>query len=257
MGEISQAPPALEVFLDRHQMKVIVLAVLLALFAIGYVIYEGIQTSKQESAGAQLAEAEDVSELQGVVKNNEGTAAAFSAKILLAEKQWEDGQQEDAIRTLEEFLEGDAAHPARPSALASLAAKLMSQGKTAEAEEMFNEITEDPGAGYIAPYAWIALGDIQLAKGDQDAAAKAYETVEREYPDSPFSQEAMQRRLLLKASPPVEVAASITVPDVSLSGEDDGSAPGAGEANDLIKAIEGGATVPDANPLLPDPVDPE
>jgi predicted negative regulator of RcsB-dependent stress response len=257
LGEISQAPPALEVFLDRHQMKLIVLAVLLALFAIAYVVYEGIETSKQDSAGAQLVKAENISELQQVVNNNAGTAAADSAKILLAEKQWEDGQQDDAIETLETFVGGDAAHPARPSALASLATKLLSQGKADEAEEMFNEITADPDASYIAPYAWISLGDIQLAKGDKDAAAKAYETVEREYFDSPFSQQAMQRRLLLKAAPPVEVAAPITVPDVNLTGEADGTAPETGRTDDLIDAIKGGIANPDSNPLLPTQENPE
>jgi len=257
LGEISQAPPALEVFLDRHQMKLVVIAVLLALFAIAYVVYEGVETSKQESAGAMLAKADDISELQEVVKNNAGTAASDSAKVLLAEKQWEDGQQDDAIETLEVFVGGDAGHPARPSALASLAAKLFSQGKTAEAEELFNEIAGDPEASYIAPYAWISLGDIHLTKGDKDAAAKAYETVEREYPDSPFSQEAMQRRLLLKAASPAEVAATISVPDVSLSGEGDGTAPESGQTDDLIDAIKGGVANPDSNPLLPTQENPE
>jgi TolA-binding protein len=202
-------------------------------------------------------EAEDISELQGLVKNNPGTAAAVSARILLAEKQWEDGQQDDAIRTLETFVAEDASHTARPSALASLASKLLSQGKKDEAEEMFNEITSDPDAGYIAPYAWIMLGDIRLAKGDKDAAAQAYETVEREHFDSPFHQQAMERRLLLKAAPPVEVAANITVPDSNLTGEDDVTAPGVGQADDLIEAIKGGIEVPDSNPLLPDQADPE
>ena len=257
LGEISQAPPALEVFLDRHQMKLVVLAVLLALFAIGYVIYEGIETSRQESAGAKLVKAEDISELQEVANNNQGTAAAESAKILLAEKQWEDGQQDDAIQTLESFVAEDAAHPARPSALASLASKLLSQGKGEEAEEILNEITSDPNAAYIAPYAWIMLGDIEAAKGDKEAAAAAYDTVEREFFDSPFSQQALQRKLLLKAAPPVEVEAKISVPDVNLTGDEGDAATEGGQTDDLLKAIQGDAGLPDANPLLPDQADPE
>ncbi len=255
LGEISQAPPALEMFLDRHQMKLIVLAVLLALFAVAYVIYEGIGESKRESAGAQLVKAEDASDLQGVVNNYPGTAAAESAKLLLAEKQWLEGQQDDAIRTLEEFVAGDPAHPARPSALASLAAKLLAQGRAEEAEEMFNDLTSYPDAGHIAPYAFIMLGDIHLSKGDKEAAAKAYETVERDHFGSAFSQQAMQRRLLLKAVPPVEVEEKITVPDADLTGGDDGT--DAGKSDDLIDAIQGGAGAPDANPLLPEQANPE
>ena len=251
LGEISQEPPALEMFLDKHQMKLIALAVILALAAVAYVIIDGIEKSAQETAGVLLSKAEDISELQEVVKNHEGTAAADSAKVLLAEKQWEDGQQDDAIATLEAFVEGDASHPARPSALASLAAKLLSQGKTEEAAEMFHEIADSPNARHLASYAWISLGDIELSKGDKDAAGKAYETVEREFPESPFAQEAMQRRLLLKAEAPVEVAAPIVVPDVNLTGEDDGISITDPNSNDLIEAIKGGSVNPGSNPLLP------
>ena len=253
LGEISQAPPALEVFLDKHQTKIIVLAVLLAIAAVAYVVYNGIETSRQETAGELLSKAKDLSEFQEVVKNHEGTAASESAKLMLAEKQWEDGQQDDAIATLKAFVEGEAKHPARPSAQASLGAKLLAQGKTDEAAEMFKKITGDAEARHLAPYALICLGDIALSKGDKEEATEAYESVEREYPDSPFSQDAIQRKLLIKAAPPAEVAAAIVVPDVKLSGEGDGAAPEAPKSDDLIEAIKGGGV----NPLLPAEENPE
>lgn len=253
LGEISQAPPSLEVFLDKHQTKIIVLAVLIAIGAVAYVIIDGIKKSSQESAGVLLSKAEDISELQEVVKNYAGTAASESAKVMLAELQWKEGQQDDAIATLKDFVSGSATHPARPSAQASLAAKLLSQGKTEEASEVFQEIADDANARHLAPYAWISLGDIALGKGDKDAASEAYETVEREFPDSPFSQEAVQRRLLLKAAPPAEVAPTITVPDVSLTGEEGAEGSEAPKSEDLIEALKGGG----ANPLLPAEENPE
>lgn len=251
LGEISQAPPALEVFLDKHQMKLIVLAVLLAIGAASYVVYEGIARSGEETAGALLAKAEDISELQGVVKNHAGTAAAYSAKVLLAEKQWEDGQQDDAVETLKAFIEGGEGHPALASAKASLASKLLTQGKQDEAESMFRDLADDPDSRFLAPFAWISIGDIELAKGDSDAAAKAYEMVETEFPGSPFSQDATMRRLLLKAKAPVEIAAPITVPDVDLSGGDDGTAPPDNLGIDALIKAAGGGSAP--NPLLEEP----
>lgn len=256
LGEISQAPPALEVFLDKHQAKLIALSILVALGAVAYVVYEGIERSGEEAAGALLSKAGDISELQEVVNNHAGTAAADSAKILLAEKQWEDGQQDDAVATLEAFVAGDAGHPARPTALASLAAKLVAQGKADEASELFEEITDDPAARYLAPYAWISLGDINLSKGDTDAAAKAYESVEREFPDSPFSRDAAQRMLLMKAAAPVEVTAPIVVPDVKLT-EDEETDAADEPNNDLLDAIKGGAIDSGANPLVPEVENPE
>jgi predicted negative regulator of RcsB-dependent stress response len=233
------------VFLDKHQMKVIVLAVLLAIGTASYVVYEGIQRSGEETAGALLAKAEDISDLQGLVKNHAGTAAAYSAKVLLAEKQWEDGQQDDSVGTLKAFIEGGEVHPALASAKASLASKLLTQGKQDEAEEMFRDLAEDPDSRFIAPFAWISIGDIKLAKGDSDGAAKAYDMVEEEFPGSPFSQDATMRGLLMKANAPAEVAAPITVPDVEIS-----PPPGDLGIDGLIKAA-GGGSVP--NPLIEEP----
>lgn len=259
LGEISQAPPALEVFLDKHQTKLIVLAVLLTIGAIVLVVIKGINESNEETAGALLTEAEELSELQAVVNNHGNTQAAYSAKVLLAEKQWEDGQQDDAIATLKAFVESDRDHPARPSAEASLAAKLWSQGKTDEAAEYFRDLTEDSDSRHLAPYAWISLGDIEAAKGNIEAAVEAYETVENEFAGSSFSQDALNRRLLVNAEAPKEVSAPIVVPETNFTSPDDELESPLQDASveDLLNAVQGGAGGVGGNPLLPetDPVD--
>ena len=256
LGEISHAPPALEVFLDKHQMKLIVLAVILAIGAVVFVVLKGIKQSNEETAGALLAKAADLSELQAVVKNHGDTEAAFSAKVLLAEKQWDDGLQDESISTLKAFVDSDRDHPAHAAAQASLAAKLLSQGKIEEAETLFREITEDSDARYLAPYAWISLGDIEAGKGNVGAAEKAYETVENEFPSSTYSQEALTRRLLVKAKQPTEVAAPVEVPEVNLTSPGAADAPGMpmndASVEDLIKAVKDGAADVDADPEVPD-----
>lgn len=251
LGEISQAPPALEMFLDKHQTKIIVLAVILTISVAVYVVYKGIARSGEEAAGGLLAKAGDISELQGVVKNHEGTAAAYSAKVLLADKQWQDGQQDDAVATLRAFIESGTKHPALASAKASLASKLLAQGKQDEAAELFRKITDIPDALYLAPYAWISLGDIESAKGNTEAAAKAYDTVKTEFPDSSFARDAAQRALLLKAKAPIEVAAPITVPETKLGSDKEGAeVPEEIKIDDLIDAAKKGTGDAGANPLL-------
>lgn len=251
LGEISQAPPALEIFLDKHQAKVIVLAIILVIGVAVYVVQRGIAQSNEETAGGLLTKAVDLSDLQGIVKNHEGTAAAFSAKVLLADKQWEDGQQDSAVATLKAFIESGGSHPAIASAKASLASKLLAQGKQDEAADLFSEMTDDPDTSFLAPYALISLGDIAAAKGDLEAAAKAYETVTAEFSESSFAGDASERGLLLKAKAPAEVSAPITVPDVKISGKDDGAAaPGDVQIEDLIDAVKEGTNGAGANPLL-------
>lgn len=247
LGEISQAPPAFEMFLDRHQVKLIALAVVLALFAIGYVIYKGVKQSGEETAGNLLVSAEGMSDLQAIVKNHEGTAASYSAKILLAEQQWQDGQQDDSIATLRAFVEGELEHPARPAAQASLASKLRSQGKVDEAKKIFTELTENAEAGYLAPFAWVSLGDIANAANKPEEAEKAYATVEKDFPESPFKQVSMQRRLLLKADMPKEVAPVVTVPDVKLIEDKEETEEDSGSDSliDALKQPNNGGLVPE------------
>lgn len=258
LAEISQAPPALEIFLDKHQTKIIVLAIILAIGAVVYVVQRGIVQSGEETAGGLLAKAADISDLQGVVKNHEGTAAAYSAKVLLADKQWEDGQQDDAVATLKAFIEGGNTHPAIATAKANLASKLLAQGKQDEAAELFREITNAPDTLFLAPYAWISLGDIESAKGNTEAAAKAYAMVATEFSDSSFARNASERALLLKAKAPVEVAAPIIVPETKLSGDDDGAAaPGDLQIEDLIDAVKQGSGDAGTNPLLQETPDSE
>lgn len=251
LGEISQAPPALEVFLDKHQSKLIVLALILIVAAVGYVVFKGLKESAEVSAGNLLMSSDDISDLQSIVKNHQDTSAAFSAKVLLAEKQWEDGQQDDSIGTLRAFIDGEKGHPGSQSAKASLAAKLRIQGKADEAKQLFSELTEDPNARFIAPYAWIAIGDMESENGNSDAAATAYEAVERDFPESSYVQEAMSRRQLLKAVAPKEIVAPISVPDVNFTNGEDGAV----EPNDGVQIqdlIKGGNESPDQAPAVPE-----
>ena len=205
LAEISQAPNAFEAFLDRNQKGVAALAVLLVLGAIGAVIYRGIETSRQESAGAALTKAEDLAAYQAVVDGNKGTAAAGSAMVLLANSQWNANKKDDAIATLQKFISAYPTHPALSSAKASLGAKLMTQGKSGDAVKVFEELVADPAAKFIAPFALISLGDIAKAAGDLDKAGVSYAKVKGDFPDSSFSETAVRRVATLKAKPPVEI----------------------------------------------------
>lgn len=205
LAEISQGPNAFEQFLDRNQKNLIILAILLAIGTAALVVYRGIEQSRQETAGAALSNAEDLAALQAVITEHADTTAAHSAMILLADRQWTAGQQDAAIDTLRKFIAANPEHPARPTAQASLGAKLMLQGKAAEAAPIFQAIVDDPQAGFIAPYALICLGDMAKTTGDLDKAAAAYNRVKTDFPESGFAETAKKRAVTLKTKPPVEI----------------------------------------------------
>lgn len=205
LAEISHGPSAFEQFLDKNQKNLIVLTVLLVLAAAGWVVYRGIAKSNEETAGAALNKAADLAALQAVKSEHAGTRAAGSAAVLLAEKQWSEGQQDAAIQTLKDFISTSAKHSAFLGAKASLAAKLMTQGKSADATALFQEIVEAPSGRYIKPYALISLGDIASVAGDPSKAEISYSRVKQDFADSGFGGTATERISALRAKPPVEV----------------------------------------------------
>lgn len=219
LAEISQKPNAFEAFLDRNQKGIAVLAVLLVIGTLVLVVYRGIETSRQESAGAALLKAKDAAGYQSVISEHPDTAAAGSAMVLLAESQWTDGKKDDSVATLHEFLASHPSHAAAPSAKASLGAKLMAQGKTGDAATIFEQLSTDPSARYIAPYALVSLGDIAKAAGDLEKAASHYLKVTTDFSSSSFADTASRRLAILKTQPPVEIDAP-PIPDAAAENDD-------------------------------------
>lgn len=205
LGEISQGPSAFEQFLDRNQKNLIILCIAIALATAAYLVYQGIANSKERSAGADLCKAEDLASLQTLIKDYPGTAAAGTAEIALADRQWADGQQGTAIETLKAFLSANPKHPARQTAKASLAAKLKDQGKAAEATPIFQELADDPEARFLAPYALLSLGDLAKNAGNLDQAEKSYQKAKSILPGNSFANTIDQRLANLKTKAPVEI----------------------------------------------------
>ena len=247
LAEISQGPNLFEEFLDRNQKNLVVLAVALALGAAGFVIYQGIEKSGQQTAGNALSKAEDLAALQSVVDQYGKTAAGGSAMVLLADKQWSEGQQDAAIATLQKFIAADPEHPAAPTAQASLGAKLMAQGKSSEAAKVFQVLADNSSAKFIAPFALISLGDIAKAGGDLAQAEASYNKVKSDFADSSFSEAATRRLAILKAKPPVEIDPPPTPPAAPTSESDPMSA--------IKAALPPGVTVT-PGPSAPEPPTP-
>ncbi len=210
LAEISQGPSAFEQFLDKNQKNLVILTVLLVIGAGALVVVRGIDKSSKQTAGAALNKAADLTALQAVIQEHAGTPAAGSAMVLLADKQWNEGQQDAAISTLQNFIAANRDHAALASAQASLGAKLMAQGKSADANAAFQQIVDDPKARFIAPYAMISQGDIARAGGDLDKAEVFYRRAKTDFPDSSFANTASERIASLRALPPVEVDAPPT-----------------------------------------------
>jgi len=212
LAEIAQGPSAMDAFLDRNQKNIIVLAILIALGTAGFVVFQGIEKSRQETAAALLSKAEDIPSLQAILADNANTQAAASAMILLANQQWTEGKKEESIDTLQSFIADHPDHAAAASAKANLGSKWMTEGKSAEAVATFQDLVDDPQARHLAPYALLCIGDIAKAAGDKAKAEEAYKRVTSDFSDSNFAEMAKTRIELINAKAPIVVDAPPAAP---------------------------------------------
>ncbi|MBK1790872.1 tetratricopeptide repeat protein [Persicirhabdus sediminis] len=238
LAEIETGPSKLDQFLDQHSKKLLIAAVLIAIAVGAYVIYDGVAEGKLRDAGAALTAAEGTDGLEQVMTAYDGTATGGSAMLMLADLQREESV-DSAIGTLQQFLIKYPEHPAVASAQTKLGLLLINQGKADEAATYLDKVIASQNAGYIAPLANIALGDIAKAKGDLAAAKDFYTTAvesgialsddEDAFRQNPFKQTAQDRVLLLNAEAPVMIkpvapkapASSPALPAIPQAGGDD------------------------------------
>lgn len=238
LAEISHGPSAFEAFLDRNQKGLVVCAILLALAGAAVIVVRGLKQAKMEEAGGAFGKATTITELQQVIQKYPDSPVVGSAKVVLADKQWAEQNQEESVETLRSFIAANPEHPAVPSAKASLATRLVQQGKSADAEPILRDLADNSKSSYLAPYALIALGDIAKAAGNPDEAEASYKRVQESF-GAPFASIAANHRRLVRFKMPAEIEAP-TAP---------APAPGAAAPSPGISNIPG-ANKPDA-PVAP------
>lgn len=191
LGEIEQGPSKFDEFLENNQKKLLLFCLLIVIGVSGWIVINGMREAKERNAGEALVAAKDMGDFRNVIEQFAGTAAAGTAQVELAQRQWEDGLREDAIKTLKDFIENNAAHAAHPSARMALASFYLEQGEMEQGTALLEELADDQQAGHVAPLALIRLGDVESAAGNVEAAREAYTRV-----SDPESKSAPQVKFL-------------------------------------------------------------
>ena len=263
IAEIDLGPSKLDQFLDNHQTKIIILAILLGIGVVAYVIYDGLAQAKANDAGAALLSSQQSDDYEEVIKAWPESNAAASARLLLADIQWSESK-DDSITTLEEFIASYPDHPSIGTAKTSLGLRLLDQGNTDQARDILAEVAENDTYSYIAPMAAIALGDISKAAGDTKIAAEWYEKAkldEAGYGNA-FQSLASARLALVNAKPPQKIKPTLPKTEdapkltpLKLEAPDTSAAPGAESTpstSDTSAAEQTPADVlPEAAPVVP------
>lgn len=192
LAEIPIGPSNFEQFLDRNQKSLIVFAILIVLLGAGVIVYKGLRDHAESNAGAALtltydevARKYDIEGLKRVVADHAGTRAANTASYLVGVALWADGQQEEALKTLEKYI-AQSTGDMQERAIMEAASFYHQMSNHEKALENYRTIIKS-GSPVYAPLALINMGDIYKLAGDTDKAEQAYREAILQYPDSALS----------------------------------------------------------------------
>jgi tetratricopeptide (TPR) repeat protein len=197
--------PALEahVFWYRFRREIVMVAGLIVVILIvvgGYWLY---LDRRENAASGLLATAHNAAGYQQVIARYDGSHAAISAYLLLADVLRNDHKYAESNATFQKFIEKYPKHELAATARLAIGTNLESMGKIDEALAADQRVAADYPKSFEAPYALISQVRIFKAKNQNDAARRACETILTQYRDSIWASEAMQElRTLKPASSP-------------------------------------------------------
>ncbi len=103
------------------------------------------------------------------------------------------GRNEEAMKTLSEFLEASPDNYAAPMAQAAMARMLQSAGQSQKALEILERLSKQTSGAYPPQAALMEMGRCLEGMGKKDEAREVYERLTKEYPDSDYAREAQER----------------------------------------------------------------
>ncbi|MDQ6655272.1 MAG: tetratricopeptide repeat protein [Verrucomicrobiota bacterium] len=211
-AQISAPDPLLEtqLFWTKYKMPIL-LAVLGALAVLAVVSGYRFYTARRDAdAATALSTAKTPADYQKVISDYPSSAAAPSARLLLASAQRDARQFAEANTTLQAFADKYPKHELVSTAKMAMAANLESMGKIDEALEMYRRVAADYPRSYNAPLALLAEVPLLKHKDQKDEARKVCETVLTQYRDSVVSSVASNyMRTLKAAAPPIPPPAAV------------------------------------------------
>lgn len=221
IGEIAIGPSRHEQFLNAHYKKLMWGGITLGVVAGGVIAFFSHRNDMRHEAAAQVVQAMkitapgegiasadeyDTAALDTLKQDFANTPSAVTADLLSGLSLLAKGD-EAGVAALEKAAASSAPVPLRARALAALATYELQQGK--DSAPTWTRITQMEANPYSA-LAYLMLGDLAKAKGENDAARNWYEQCKAKCPTSALvADKTVDMRLTLldvDAPTPVEPA---------------------------------------------------
>ncbi len=194
---------------------------LLLVAMVGYAAVELVAHQKRQAAAQAFALAKTSEQWKAVMSEHSGSPAAGNAALLLAGKQRAEGQLDESLKTLSEFVAKSPGHPLVGSAYLATASILEQQGKLDDAIAAYRRLASIDSRGMNAPVALLRMARIYRDQNKIEEAKSFYESLQSQFPNSSFAAEALQEGQQLSAPSAISApdALSPAAPAVSPKAE--------------------------------------
>lgn len=225
IAEISHEPSKFDAFLEQNQLKLIILAVLVTLAAVGILVFKGLGEIKEQKAGSQLASAQTEEELRAVMAVGNDKVKATSL-LLIADQQAEEDKAA-ALETLNQLLGNYTNSAVVADAKLRIAKLKIDLNKLEEAESDLKNILASSEAEYTKPIAQALLADLMLTSGRLSESKNIYMEAGEQAKSALLKQYITVGAEIADVAPPIVIVKERVVePDVvpdSLKKPEEGS----------------------------------
>lgn len=173
IAELDHGPSKFEVFLEENQKALIAAATAIFVAVLGYVGFTSYAAMQSAQAGESLAMANDADALNKVVADFSGSNTSAAANLTLL-NQNDDGASSAELQALYDSTDNPTL---KANIAVQLGLTLVAEGELDQAQQLLSDAVDAEGAGFIAPAATLALGDIAKQQGDIETAKQHYNQV--------------------------------------------------------------------------------
>ncbi len=173
-----------------HTHKTNILLCILAVLAIGggslgwYVN----STMTANNSVAALAVANEIPQLEAVIKNYGGTMPAADAMLLVAAANQKAGKLDESTAAFQNFLKSFPTHPLAGGALLGVGQNQDAAGNPKDAMSTYQQVVEKYPKSYAAPFAGYAQAEILLRDFRRGEAKVVLDSLVSQFPESSIAR---------------------------------------------------------------------
>lgn len=209
IAEISHEPSKFDQFLDQHQKKLIILAVLAVVGLLVTIAYQGSLKLDQQDAGSALFNAKTAQDYSTVIQEQSSEETKATASLLLAREQAKTDTTA-AVTTLEKLVSSYPTSAIANDAKLNLGLLQLETGKTDKGLQNLEALKSDKAAGATQVIATYALAEEAMKNNDRVKAQELFDQASKMAANSNLKNNILDFKKIASVIPPTRIQPRVT-----------------------------------------------